>query len=317
MVIGRYIPVSFTTMIFEHTEEGVTVRLAILCEETSWYGRDLVRAALARGHVCSRWDFRALQGGVCQQREMFEVTSSPWPVATYDALVVRSMPAGSLEQVVVRMDWLARWEAAGCRVINPSKALECAIDKYLTTSRLAAAGLPTPDTWVGESAEAACAAFQQLGGDVVVKPLFGSEGRGILRVSEPDLAWRVFQTLERLQAVIYLQRFIDHGGSDLRLLVLGTQVLGGMRRTASQDFRTNVARQGQASSHQPSPLECELAVKAAQVTGNLFAGIDLLYDRAGQPYVIEVNGVPGWRAFGRVNQLDVADLLIAWLEQTR
>ena len=69
------------------------------------------------------------------------------------------------------------------------------------TARLQQAGLPVPPTAVCETAEAALAAFDQLGGDVVVKPLFGSEGRGIVRVSDPDLAVRVFRTLERLQAL--------------------------------------------------------------------------------------------------------------------
>ena len=71
-------------------------------------------------------------------------------------------------------------------------AIECAVDKYLTTARLVDAGLPVPRTIVCENAEAAQVAFEQLGGDVVVKPVFGAEGRGILRVSDPDLALRTF-----------------------------------------------------------------------------------------------------------------------------
>ena len=59
-----------------------------------------------------------------------------------------------------------------------------------------------------------------LGGDVVVKPLFGAEGRGIVRVSDPDLAFRTFRTLERIQSVLYLQQFIEHKGFDVRILVL-------------------------------------------------------------------------------------------------
>src|SRR5690606_15769947 len=151
-------------------------------------------------------------------------------LAEFEAVIVRTMPPGSLEQVVFRMDALARLEAAGVPVINSPKSLEAAIDKYLTTVRLAEAGLPTPETYVCQTSDDARAAFAQLGGDVVIKPLFGSEGRGIVRASDENLAWRAVRLIERLGGVIYLQRFIEHEGFDLRLFVLGDEVLG-MRRS--------------------------------------------------------------------------------------
>ena len=157
------------------------------------------------------------------------------------------MPPGSLEQVVFRMDALHRLQALGIPVLNPPRAVETAVDKYLTLAVLAAAGLPVPATWTGESAAEALEAFEALGGDVVVKPLFGSEGRGLVRVSHRELARRTFQTLERLGAVLYLQRTIRHPGHDLRVFVLGDRVLGAMRRHAPDgDWRTNVAVGGRA-----------------------------------------------------------------------
>jgi ribosomal protein S6--L-glutamate ligase len=232
----------------------------------------------------------------------------------FDAIIVRSMPLGSLEQVVFRMDMLARLEAAGTPVVNPAKSLECAIDKYLTTSRLAAAGLPVPDTVACQTVDQAFAAWEQLGRDVVVKPLFGAEGRGIVRVNDADLAWRVFSTIERINAVLYLQRFVDHGGSDVRILVLGDRVLGGMKRMATTGFRTNVSQQGHAERYSPTDHEIEWAQRAVAATGAKFAGVDVLYDRSGAGYVIEVNGVPGWKAFARVNDFDVAAILVEWLK---
>ena len=142
-------------------------------------------------------------------------------------MIVRTMPPGSLEQVVYRMDALWRLEAAGVTVLNPPKAVECAVDKYLALVRLEAAGLTVPPTIVCENAEAALEAFDRLGGDVVVKPIFGSEGRGIVRVSDPDLALRTFRTLERIESVLYVQRFIENEGFDVRVLVLDGHVLGG------------------------------------------------------------------------------------------
>ncbi len=110
------------------------------------------------------------------------------------------MPPGSLEQVVFRMDALGRLEAAGATVINPPRAIECAVDKYLTTARLAAAGLLVPRTVACQTVEDAMAAFELLGGDVVIKPLFGSEGRGITRLQDEALAERAFRLLVQLGA---------------------------------------------------------------------------------------------------------------------
>lgn len=289
------------------------MQLGILADEQSWYFRDLSRAARDLGHACTRLEFAQLTGGVIDSHEVFDSAAHNGGATTFDAIIVRSMPLGSLEQVVFRMDVLARLEAAGMRVVNPPKSLECAIDKYLTTSRLAGAGLPVPTTIACQSTEQAFVAWEQLGRDVVVKPLFGAEGRGIVRVTDADLAWRVFSTIERMHAVLYLQRYVDHGGSDVRVLVLDGRVLGGMRRVATTGFRTNVSQAGRAEPHVPTEHEAELALRAVAATGAKFAGVDLLYDRDLTAHVIEVNGVPGWKAFARVNQLDVATAFVAWL----
>ena len=216
------------------------------------------------------------------------------------------MPPGSLEQVVYRMDALHALERLGTRVVNSAKSIECAVDKYLTTSKLQLYKLPVPKTFVCESAEDAMEAFDQLGGDILVKPLFGAEGRGIVRVSDLDLALRTFRTLERIDCVLYLQEFINHGGFDIRVLVLNGDVIGSMLRRATDDFRTNVSRTGAAEKHQETQDEVSLALAAAKATGAFFAGVDILYDQTGAPFVIEVNAVPGWRAFNRVHNRDIA-----------
>jgi ribosomal protein S6--L-glutamate ligase len=232
-----------------------------------------------------------------------------------DVVLVRTMPPGTLEQVVCRMDMLAGLQARGVRVVNPPKALECAVDKYLTTQRLALAGLPVPQTVVCENSDTALAAFELLGGDVVVKPLFGSEGRGILRVDHPELALRTFRTLERLGAVLYLQRFVAGPGFDIRVLLLDGELLGSMKRIPKPgEFRANISQQGRAESHRPSDVELRLARAAADLTGSILAGVDLMYDDAGQPLLIEVNAVPGWRGLQRACGVDVPANLFAWLE---
>jgi RimK family alpha-L-glutamate ligase len=285
------------------------MRLAILSSGDGWHVRDLVRAAKALGHEAVAIDFRRLTAGVPPS------LTTNMGLEGCTAVVVRTMPPGSLEQVVFRMDLLQRLEAQGTPVLNAPRALEICVDKYLATARLAAMGLPVPPTVVCQHAEAAMEALATLGGDVVVKPLFGSEGRGMVRVSDPELAWRTFRTLERTGAVLYLQRFLSHPGWDLRVFVLGGRVLTAMRRHANGDWRTNVAQGGRGEQVRLDTAQERLALSAAAVLGADVAGVDLLPGPDGEWYVLEVNAVPGWRALAPVTGIDVAQALIAYLAE--
>jgi ribosomal protein S6--L-glutamate ligase len=277
------------------------MRIAILSGGDGWHVRDLRRAAAELGHVAEAVDFRRLFTGVAAGSEA---------LAGFDAVIVRTMPPGSLEQVVFRMDLLHRLRSRGVPVLNPPRALEACVDKYLATAYLDAAGLRVPPTVVCQDAESAMEAFTALGGDVVVKPLFGSEGRGMMRVSDPELAWRTFRTLEQTRSVLYCQKFIRHPGWDLRVFVLGGEVLAAMRRTARGDWRTNVAQGGSGEAVALAAPERELAVRAAAALGAAAAGVDLLPGPEGEWYVIEVNAVPGWRALGPATGVDVATELV-------
>jgi ribosomal protein S6--L-glutamate ligase len=277
------------------------MRIAILSGGDGWHVRDLRRAAAAVGHAAEAVDFRRLFTGVAAGAEA---------LAGFDAVIVRTMPPGSLEQVVFRMDLLHRLQARGVPVLNPPRALEACVDKYLATASLDAAGLRVPPTAVCQDAEAALAAFAALGGDVVVKPLFGSEGRGMLRVSDPELAWRTFRTLEQTRSVLYLQKFVRHPGWDLRAFVLGGEVLAAMRRVARGDWRTNVAQGGSGEPAELAPSQRDLALRAAAALGAASAGVDLLPGPDGEWYVIEVNAVPGWRALAPVAGVDIAAALV-------
>ena len=235
-----------------------------------------------------------------------------------DGVLVRIMPPGSLEQVVFRMDALHRLAARGVPVLNPPAAIETSVDKYLALAKIEAAGLKVPRTWVGESARQALKAFGDLGGDVIVKPLFGSEGRGLARVENFEVARRVVHALERVGSVLYLQEHIPNEGVDWRVFVLGNRVLGAIHRTAPvNEWRTNVAVGGTAEAFRPDPETERLAISAAGAVGARMAGVDLLPVGDGPPYVLEVNAVPGWKALARATGVDVAAEILADLRDHR
>ena len=288
------------------------MRCAVLCEPTSWYFRDLARAAAGRDELIPL-SFRQLRS-VIDSHGATRIYAGEIDLATVDAVIVRTMPLASLEQIIVRMDMLGRLEAAGQIVLNSPRSLETAIDKYLSLARLAAGGVLVPETEVCQSHDEAEAAFDRLDRDVVLKPLFGSEGRGLTRLTDRDLLVRAVRMLEQLGAVIYLQRFIPHAGFDTRVMVIGDQTLA-MRRFGHGDWRTNISRGGRGDPHTATNEEIELARAAADLVGASIAGVDLLRGNDGRLYVLEVNAVPGWKALASVTGQDVAGLILNFIRR--
>lgn len=293
--------------------------LAALVSGTGWHVADLKRAAGRLDVRLLALPFPAVSAAVGDSSTLSSVQASGVDLTGLDGVLVRMMPPGSLEQVVFRMDALHRVAAAGVPVVNPPRAIEAAVDKYLTLALLAQAGLEVPATWAGQSASEALEAFERLGADVVVKPLFGSEGRGLIRTSDRELAWRMFHALERIGAVLYLQRVVRHPGHDLRVFVVEETVLAAMRRHAPPgDWRTNVSLGGHAETCRPSADDERLALAAASAVGAVVAGVDLIHDLdRDRTVVLEVNAVPGWRAISRVSGIDVAAAVLDTLRHPR
>ncbi len=210
-----------------------------------------------------------------------------------DAVIVRGIPRGSLEQVIFRVDALHALVERGVACINSPRAIERTIDKFLASALLARAGVPTPRTIACERPEDALGAFEELGGDVIVKPLFGSMGAGMTRVDDADIAYRVFHALALERAVYYLQEAVPHGGRDVRALVVGGRVLAAIERVGS-GWRANLARGAAARATQLTAEQERLCLEAAEAVGADYAGVDLLRGADGRDCVLELNGIPGW-----------------------
>jgi RimK family alpha-L-glutamate ligase len=158
---------------------------------------------------------------------------------------------------------------------------------------------------VCERFDDAMAAFEALGGDVVVKPLFGSEGRGMVRVSDADLAYRTFRALEVTRSVFYLQEFVEHGGRDVRAFLVGGELVAAMTRRAP-GWKTNVAQGGRVEAVELPADLVTLSRRAASLLQADYAGVDLLQAVDGRWFVIEVNGIPGWHGLQHTTAVDIA-----------
>jgi RimK family alpha-L-glutamate ligase len=285
------------------------MRLGVLAPEESWHFRDLCRAGQASGHEFVSVAYSRIVADLPGR----SVRSGETNLLELDALLTRAMPAGSLEQVVFRMDALYVAEQEGLRCVNSPKAVEASVDKYLSLARISRAGLPIPDTLVCENHRDVGEAFEQLGGDVILKPIFGSEGRGLVRTQERELAERYYRFIEEIGGILYLQRFIEMGGEDTRVLVIGENCFA-MRRRGTRDWRSNVSQGGKGEPVElPSELK-EIAMGASRAVDAEFAGVDIGRDQQGNVFVLEVNAAPGWRGISSVLEIDIAQSLLSYIE---
>jgi RimK family alpha-L-glutamate ligase len=287
------------------------MRVAILGSTGGWHAERLERALATRGHELG---FAPVTRMVGRIDGGIAVRGREIALDACDVVLVRGIPRGSLEQVVFRVDALHALAAAGVRAVNGGPAIERTIDKFLASALLAAADVPTPRTVACERPDDALAAFADLGSDVIVKPLFGSMGFGMARVEDPDVAARVFRALEIERAVYYLQETLPHDGVDVRALVVGERVIAAIERVAT-GWRANLARGARARAIELDDARAELCVRAAAALGADYAGVDLLQAADGRDYVIEVNGIPGWRGVEEATGVDVAGALVAHLER--
>ena len=223
-----------------------------------------------------------------------------------DALIIRPIGRGSLEEIIYRMDLLHRLQHLGMFIVNPPLSIERSVDKYYTLALMEEQGLPVPPTVVCEKPEEAVKAFHELGGDIVIKPLFGSRGIGSTRVSDPDVAERLFRAIVFYHGVLYVQKFIPHGGSDIRAFVVGDRVIAAMHRVMPSSWKTNVSLGAKPVALKPSEEVEKLAVRATEVIGCKIAGVDILESEEG-PVIIELNSQPGWRGLQSVAKVNIAE----------
>lgn len=235
-----------------------------------------------------------------------------YSVDDYDAVIVRRIPGGTPEQIFYRMDSLHMLEEYGVKVINPPLSIERSVDKYYTSALLEKNKLPSPRTIVAESFREAMRGFRELGEDIIVKPIFGSLGSGITRVTDPDVAYRVFRALESINSVFYLQEYLPHNNVDVRVFVVGGRVVSAMKRRG-EGWKTNISSGGKPEPHTPEEEEVEASLKAAEVLGLEYTGVDLLRSDEGELFILEVNSTPGWEGLQKVTRTSIASEIVEYI----
>lgn len=290
-------------------------RVAIFTDETGWHTRQL-QAAL-RGQGASG---RCIDLADCRIDTAASAHGLRFPsfgTRLPDAALVRGIAGGSFEQVSVRLGVLHALQALGVPVYNEARAIERSVDKSMTSLLLHAAGVPTPPAWAMESPAQAAALVQHEAAarrSLVLKPLFGSQGKGLQRLGWVDGRVLPLPPLAGdYGGLAYLQRFIaplGDPGHDYRVLVIGGRAVTAMRRV-SRHWVHNIAQGARAEPTLLTRPLARLAERAAAVLQMDYAGVDILPDAQGGLQVIEVNGVAAWAALQKVTPFSIAARLVA------
>ena len=284
-------------------------QIAIVTDEPGWHGSELVNALKNHGLGAHYVSLTECQFVFDDTNQMIHIPGfeNRLPLGVF----VRGVPGGTLDQVIFRLDILHALVSMGITVYNDPRAIERTVDKAMTTLLLKMSGLPTPNTWVFESTDHAqqiCEREFAQGRTLVMKPLFGSQGIGVHRITpETGLIHD-----EKFAGLYYLQSFVERSStdwSDIRVFVIDGKAIAAMRRTSDQ-WITNRA-QGARCEYLVVDTELSRLAEAAVRAVNInYAGVDLIPDAQGNLQVIEVNSIPAWFGLQSVTDFNIASWLI-------
>ena len=274
-----------------------------------WHGQALAQAFSRQGWQALMVCLDSCHVSIVDQVVKVHIPglAQPSPIA-----FVRGVAAGSTQQIITRMNLLHTLQRQGMTVYNHAKAIETTVDKNLTSQLLAEQGIATPNTWVCEYRRTAHPLMQQAldsGKSLVIKPLFGSQGKGVRLIEQPQqfaLPQDMF-----VDGVYYLQEKIECGPHqhDYRVFVVNGEPVAVMRRQGD-DWLHNVARGARCSACDELDV-ADIGVRAAAAIGIHYAGVDVIRDKYGKLWVIEVNSIPAWRGLQTVTDINIADILVA------
>jgi tetrahydromethanopterin:alpha-L-glutamate ligase len=296
------------------------LRVAIMADELGWHTRQLQAALRKRGAVGRCIDLAHCHINTQQHRHGLALPG--FADALPHAVLVRGIAGGTFEQVTRRLSVLHALREAGVPVYNDARAIERSVDKGMSSLLLRAAGINTPFTWVMEShADAQRLVMRESAArrGLVLKPLFGSQGKDLMRVAWVDGQHVPLPALTgAYHQVAYLQRFVSPlttPGFDWRVLVVGGRARAAMRRVSAH-WVHNVAQGARCESAELTAPLARAAEAAALALGLDYAGVDLMPDDSlkdggwGAVQVIEVNGVAAWQGLQRVTPFNIAQALV-------
>jgi len=288
------------------------MRICVLTRNPRLYSTyRLLEAAQKRGHdVCAidtlRCSINVAAHGPC-------IHYGGEKLEDYDAVIPRIGASITFYGLAV----LRQFEVMGVYPTNESAAIGRARDKLRCLQLLAREGIGLPVTGFAHSPDDIHDVIRMVGGPpLVIKLLEGTQGIGVVLAETQNAAESVLEAFLSLHQNIMVQEYIhEAGGADLRCFVIDGDVVAAMKRQAKQgEFRANLHRGGQASAIEITDEERATAIAATKALGLNVAGVDMLRSSRG-PLVLEVNASPGLEGIEQATNVDIADLVIQFLEK--
>lgn len=285
--------------------------IPVFTDDPGWHGIRLQEAFANRGYLAQ---FISLKDCYLDLRQGHAGVIIPgFEAGLPTGAFVRGVPGGTLQQVITRLDILHALQMLGVKVYNDGRAVERTVDKAMTSFILHHNGIPTPATWVCENRHVAREIIEAQTGNgrrLVIKPLFGSQGKGVRRL---DAASPFPVPMEQhVDGLYYLQEYIDSGEGawhDHRVFVIHGKAIAAMVRHGSS-WVNNVALGGRCEAYPHAGEVAELAEAASQALQMDYCGVDVIRDRDGRLHVLEVNSIPAWKGLQTVVKLDLAQALV-------
>ncbi len=276
------------------------MKIVVCTDEIGWHGAQLKAALATRGVEAV---FVSLQDCVLDLSQAKAHVKIPHFDVLPKAAFVRGIAGGTLQQITTRLNILHMLKVLGVTVYNDGKAIERTVDKAMTSFLLQQHGVATANTWVCESRKEAheiIKAHEKL----VIKPLFGSQGHGVRLVDKTKLPLPMDAFVD---GVFYMQQFIE-ARHDYRVFIVNNQSVAAMKRSG-ETWLHNVA-QGAKCENIYEVDVLEIAMQAASVLEIAYCGVDVIRDKNGKLFVLEVNSIPAWRGVQGVTSVNIAQTLV-------
>ncbi|MCB5187278.1 RimK family alpha-L-glutamate ligase [Methylobacillus caricis] len=287
-------------------------RIPVFTDDPGWHGKRLKEAFAVRGYEAEFISLKDCALNLASNGKP-AVLIPGFEEGLPDGVFVRGVPGGTLQQVIARLDILHALKLLGVTVYNDGRTVERTVDKAMTSFLLHLNNVPTPNTWVCESrgqAHELILRETMAGRTLVIKPLFGSQGKGVRKL-EQGMPFPVPME-EHVDGLYYLQSYIDSGEGawhDHRVFVINGKAVAAMKRYGSH-WVNNVAQGGRCESITARGELATLAEAAASAVNADYCGVDIIRDSDGKLYVLEVNSIPAWKGLQGVAGLDVAQALV-------
>jgi len=212
-------------------------------------------------------------------------------------------------------------KSRGVPVYNDPAIIDLCDNKAKQYIALASAGLPMPATIIAPKVYPAFSiresgyferVLECLGLPMIIKEGHGSFGMKVYLIETEQ---QFFEKVDSLRGIDFVfQEFIESSrGRDIRVNIVGGEIVAAMYRESKTDFRANITNGGEASPIELTEDQKVLAIAAARATGAIFAGVDLLFGAGDQPLVCEVNAAAHIRNILNVTGINVADAMIAYI----